>query len=65
MCRDVKSCNVLLTKDGVAKVSDVGLAVVIEYFSASDHNAGTFTYAAPELLMGGRCTPKVLLNPTL
>lgn len=56
--RDVKSSNILLTKEGVAKVADVGLALMSEYFSSSEA-AGTFTYAAPELLSGEKCTAKV------
>lgn len=57
--RDVKSPNVLLTKEGVAKVADVGLASMTDYFSTAGSACGTFTYAAPELLMGFQCTPKV------
>ena len=60
MCRDVKSSNILLTKDGQAKLADVGLALMADYFSsAGDTAAGTFAYAAPELLMGEHCGSKV------
>ena len=54
----MKSGNILLTKGmGVAKVADVGLALMSEYFSSAEA-AGTFSYAAPELLLGDKCTAK-------
>ena len=118
---DLKSHNVLLTRDGTAKIADVGLAKVLTqvwerdlppplqhsfttlcacqpqscskrcdshdymrftkecnvhvtfpssqllapgsrvqgYVSKLDEVAGTFAWAAPELLMGGRCSEKV------
>ena len=49
--RDVKSGNILLTKGmGVAKVADVGLALMSEYFSSAEA-AGTFSYAVPQILL--------------
>ncbi|BDA50936.1 probable serine/threonine-protein kinase DDB_G0267514 at C-terminar half [Coccomyxa sp. Obi] len=58
---DLKSHNVLLTRDGTAKIADVGLAKVLTqgYVSKLEEVAGTFAWAAPELLMGGRCSDKV------
>ena len=57
--RDVKSSNILLTREGVAKVGDVGLAIMTGYFSSASAATGTFAYAAPEILMGKATTNKV------
>lgn len=57
--RDIKSSNVLLTRDGRAKLGDVGLAKLLEEQYQSDGFVGTFAWAAPELLMGGRCDERV------
>lgn len=55
--RDIKSANVLLTGNFVsAKICDVGLAHIMGNTSYSSQSTQTtFTYAAPELLMGLRC----------
>ena len=42
-CRDIKSSNVLLTREGVAKIADVGLAITADYFSAGSAT-GTFRW---------------------
>ncbi|KAL4419698.1 hypothetical protein ABPG75_006796 [Micractinium tetrahymenae] len=54
---DIKSANVLLTRDGTAKVGDVGMAKIMagDYVSGV---VGTLAWSAPELLMGQRCTEK-------
>ncbi|KAL6780335.1 hypothetical protein ACKKBF_B13530 [Auxenochlorella protothecoides x Auxenochlorella symbiontica] len=57
--RDIKSSNVLLTRDGRAKLGDVGLARILEDQHQSDGFVGTFAWAAPELLMGQRCDERV------
>jgi hypothetical protein len=36
-----------------------------DYYSTAGSACGTFTYAAPELLMGVKCTPKVRGNMAL
>lgn len=58
--RDVKSSNVLLKKDGQAKLADVGLSKILsDTAKSSAATLGTFAYAAPELLLGRQCTNKV------
>ncbi|CAL8468908.1 g8449 [Coccomyxa elongata] len=53
---DIKSGNVLLTREGKAKIADVGLAQMVQNTHISNLNGmGTFAYAAPELLTGGKC----------
>ncbi|KAL0038677.1 hypothetical protein WJX79_002702 [Trebouxia sp. C0005] len=61
---DIKSKNILLTKDAaVAKISDVGTSRILETTAAtlSFPMLCTYAYAAPEQLMGTRdvCTDKV------
>ncbi|GAB4815748.1 hypothetical protein N2152v2_002794 [Parachlorella kessleri] len=54
---DLKSPNILLSRDGTAKVGDVGMAKVL----AMDYVSGvvsTLAWAAPEILWGQRCTAK-------
>jgi hypothetical protein len=53
--RDVKPSNVLLRRDGVTKLSDFGLAALLERqarFAARGAAAGTPAYMAPELARG-------------
>lgn len=59
--RDLKASNVLLTGEGVAKISDCGLATVMTAADPAswDKTAGTFCYASPELILGVRITEKV------
>lgn len=60
MLQDIKSPNVLLGADFTAKIADVGLAKLQHHDYLSLSNAGgTFTWSAPEVLMGERCTEKV------
>ena len=52
--RDVKPSNVLLSEDGLVKLSDFGLATFVEGsdISASGTLVGTPGYLAPELIQG-------------
>ena len=61
----LKSANILLDKDYRAKVADVGLSKTLTqyhndslstYMATSD--IGTFSWSAPEVLLGLPCTPK-------
>jgi len=55
----VKTSNVLLTREGSAKVADVGLATMTDYFSSATACPGTFMYVAPEVLLGRPSNKKV------
>eukprot|EP00887_Chlorella_sp_A99_P003887 scaffold11.g3887.t1 len=54
---DLKSPNILLSRDGTAKIADVGMAKILarDYVTGV---VGTLAWAAPELLWGQRCTEK-------
>jgi predicted Ser/Thr protein kinase len=57
--RDVKPANVLLRRDGMAKLADLGIATAAEQTSITRSGVvlGTAAYMAPEQLEGGRATP--------
>lgn len=58
---DLKSANILLSRDGTAKIADVGLARVLRHgyvCSSSGGVVGTFAWAAPEVLLGRPVSPK-------
>lgn len=58
--RDVKPANVLIGEDGVARLSDFGIAVAPDDatgLTADDGVIGTLRYLAPERLAGEPATP--------
>ncbi|CAE6532542.1 unnamed protein product [Rhizoctonia solani] len=51
---DIKASNVLVSSDGMAKLTDFGLSIMSEssvVFSSTTAKAGTIRWAAPELLL--------------
>src|SRR3989304_2891808 len=58
--RDLKPGNVWLTADGVAKIGDFGLAVLIDRtrLTQAGMMVGTVSYMPPEQALGGEVTPK-------
>ncbi|MGH7742123.1 MAG: protein kinase domain-containing protein [Candidatus Eiseniibacteriota bacterium] len=54
--RDIKASNILVNKEGMAFVTDFGLATSVAQTGVSDL-AGTPQYMAPELFSGGSATP--------
>lgn len=55
---DLKSANMLLDRSLRAKIGDVGLSQVLQRtYIQSQHVAGTFAWAAPEVLLGERVGP--------
>ncbi|MCO5572180.1 hypothetical protein L7F22_025931 [Adiantum nelumboides] len=59
---DLKPKNILLGIDGVAKISDFGIAKLLDLNDAADMSIskfrGTFGYAAPEYATGARISTK-------
>ncbi len=60
---DLKSANILLARDGTAKIADVGLAKILTRDNTCVSTEGTFDWAAPEacflLCFGCMCTQPV------
>ena len=58
--RDLKTGNVWLTADGIAKIGDFGLAVSLDRSRLTTEGmmVGTVSYMPPEQAMGGEVTPK-------
>jgi serine/threonine-protein kinase len=53
---DMKPSNIMLKRTGNAKIVDIGSA--FDQADAPLHRTCTPTYAAPEVLDGGECTPR-------
>jgi serine/threonine protein kinase len=54
---DVKSSNVLLSRDGTAKLGDLGMARLLadQYVTGC---VGTLAWSSPEMLLGQKCSQK-------
>ena len=65
--RDLSPNNILLTRDGVPKVTDFGLSVLKHGQSADKRLIGTLRYRAPEPFGGEPCGPHsdLFAHPTL
>lgn len=50
-CQDLKSANILLTRDGAAKIADVGLAKIMSRELTQVSARGSFDWVAPEVIL--------------
>ena len=58
--RDLKPQNILITKDGTAKVTDFGIAKALSETSLTQTNSmfGSVHYLSPEQARGSNATPQ-------
>jgi serine/threonine protein kinase len=57
--RDIKPINLLFTNDGVLKIADFGLAIILGPSQQCMSCAGTLDFCAPEVIVGLPYGPKV------
>lgn len=60
--RDLKSQNIFLTREGLVKLGDFGIAKVVSTNRQAETVVGTPYYISPELCLGKTYNEKVMTN---
>jgi serine/threonine-protein kinase len=57
--RDLKPANVMLDEDGRVRITDFGLAGIVDRVHRGDIRSGTPRYMAPESYRDEKCTERI------